>query len=341
MSINDNTAQRVKYENYDASAGDLGEYVVASTPSANSVTLTGATLEVNAFIDKVVKIVINGISEYCVIASNTADILVFDDTIKAGDVTGKTLQIMQTIAIKDVQLSGIYAFDIRLGNIAVLLPTSKVFNERRYIHVYIERFANGFSVPVVCRGIERQLGAKNGELVGAGEGVRLYPHQWLTPHWDVLQTFNIKRYGTGYWNANDDVVATSFTPITGALIGANITFDNFQRLVPIVKNGVSSLKYNSLFSRVMRVAVHTTIQKSGTTGEMTVALVKYTYATDTLAIVENRYAETLFAGGDGVASISFIAPVSMSFGDEIYVAAIKSGGTFSVLAKSSVDILEY
>lgn len=85
MSINDNTATKLKWQNHAAPGGNLGEYVIATHPTANSVTLTGAALEVNSMIDKVVCIALNGICEYLNVLSNTADTYLSQTAFAGGD----------------------------------------------------------------------------------------------------------------------------------------------------------------------------------------------------------------------------------------------------------------
>ena len=339
MSINDKSAPRLHFRDVTAPGGNLGQYVIATHPSANTVTLTGASLEVNEMFDKVVEIVLNGIAEYAIVASNTSDTLVFDDDLDAADVSGKTLTILHTIALRDEELDTIIAIDSSLGAIAGILPASSYYNQRKYAHLYIE-LSGDYICPLVCRGTDRQLGAKNGYIQFRGEGARLHAHMFGTPHWDIIQAYGIKRYATGYWDAADSITAVDFSNLVAAKVGANINTDYASRFVAIEEDGVQGIMYTSLIPNFFSGRINAIIEKTGAGSDASIGFAKYTKATDTLVLLDTRISSTVFGGGDGVQVIHVMAPIQFSFGDKLFVVASRATGVFTINAGSSVEVVE-
>lgn len=340
MSINDNTATKLKWQNHAAPGGNLGEYVIATHPTANSVTLTGAALEVNSMIDKVVCIALNGICEYLNVLSNTADTLVFDSDVEYVDPVGKTLTILPTLVLLEQQLDTIVALDTRLGQLAVLLPKSKVFNERRYAHIYIE-LSGDYICPIVCRSTDTQGGEKSGYLQYRLEGVRLHSHTWNVDHWDIIQVYNVRRYATGYWYDTDSITAANFVDVESALIGESIQTDSTSRFAAITRGTIQGIQYTSLIPRKFSCKLNAVIEKSGSLGEATIGFAKYNYATSTFTLIDTYLSQTAFAGGDGLQTVSVMAPVDMWFGDQLYIVASKTAGTLGITTGSSIEVSEF
>jgi hypothetical protein len=314
-----------------------------STGSATGGTLTTledttATWEPNQFADKGIRIKRNGGADYewAIILSNTATVLTFDDDLIFAPCPLCTYEIVDTLVLTSEQMPLIAALDLRDNNAAVILPNSTPENERKYCHVYIEMAVNGDkSAGVICRGTERQLGAKNGELLARGEGARLYAHQWITPHWDVLQVFNVKRFANGFFSINEPVASDIFIPV-----GANLDYDNIRRFIPYERGGINYLRYTSLFQREFVLKFSCTVNKSGGVGEMSISFAKRDGVTGVLTLLTTRQATTRFASGAGIADLIVEVPVLLKRNDEIVPIALRTSGTFAISAGSAVSVLE-
>ncbi|MGD9678086.1 MAG: hypothetical protein AB7V16_06950 [Vulcanibacillus sp.] len=339
-SIWDRDTGELQWQNIVSPSLNLGEYIVFSHPTPTTIILSGATLTPNEFVDSVIGITLNGICEYAVIKEHTEDTLILDDDLTHPDPVGKTLRILNTTVVTDIQLNTLIALNTTNGPMAILLPKSRNENERKFIHTYIE-VSGDYICPIVCRETDRQAGAKSGYLQYKYEGVRLHTHSWNVAHWDIIQVYGVKRYATGYWGANDSIVALNFSNIIAAKIGANIVTDSSSRFAPIVKDGVNGIQYISLLPRKFSCKLVLTVEKTGSTGEATIGFAKYDYSENTTILLDSRLGYTLFGGGDGLQSVSVIVPVDLNFGDELYVVASKTAGTLSVKAGSSLEVLEY
>jgi hypothetical protein len=319
----------------------IAPFVTSTVTSGtlNTLTDTTATWTVDQFKDKGVKIWRNGGADYewGIVLSNTADTLTFDDDLIFAPCELCGYQIVDTLVLRTQDMPLIAALNLADNNCAVILPNSVPLNERKYCHVYVEVAHNGTtSSAVICRGTERQLGAKYGELLTRGEGVRLYGHQWVIPHWDLLDTFNIKRFANGYFDANESVATTDYAPV-----GANLVYDKSRRFVKYDRSGINYVRYTSLFQREFLLKFSCTVTKTGTGGEMTIGFAKRDGITGVLTNLTTRIASTKFGGGDGIADIVVEVPVLLNRNDEIVPIAKRDAGTFAITAGSSVSIIEF
>jgi hypothetical protein len=327
---------------YKPPAGYLYEGAVTSG-TMTTMTDDTASWTVDEWKDKVIKITRNGDSDFenAVIFSNTATVLTFDDDLIFEPCALCNYKILHTYAIEDSQMDMILALDLRESECGVLLPTSTVENERKYVHVYIEKSLSDdtFIAPIICRGLDRQAGIKYGELISSSEGVRLHTHQWYQPHWDIIQTYNIKRFATGYWDADEAINSTTFVPI-----GVNLVYDNLRRFVPYDRDGIQWVRYRSLIEHFFMVSFIADISKAGGgVNEVEICALHRSGKTGVITLLDNRVTSTRFGAGEGKFIISGEVPVTLNRNDEVAPAIRKIGatGTFFVSAGSTLKIIQF
>jgi len=250
---------------YKPPLGYLYEGSVTSG-TINSLTDSSANWEIDEWVGKAIKIKKNGGSDFenGVILSNTTDTLTFDSNLIFEPCSLCAYQILHTYEIKKDELDIIVALNLEDSECAVVLPKSTPDIERRSAHIYIERSnGNNFTAPIICKKDDTMANVKYGELIYRTKGIRVYAHQWLSPHWDIIQTYNIKRFATGYWDADESITATTFTAF-----GANIVYDNLRRFIPYTRDDVAWIRYRSLIERPFMISFIADISKSGGGVEM-------------------------------------------------------------------------
>lgn len=331
-----NSAQ--KYINYKPENTNIYEGL-ANSGTITTLTDNTAIWEVDSLVDKVVCIVKDSICYYAVILSNTPTQLTFDDNLEIIPNSLTSFRILNTLVIDDSNMDLLVALDILDNECAVLLPLAVTAIERRYIHTYIETAINGFyRVPIICRGTDRQAGNKYGTLEHKGEGVKLQAHTWYSGHYDIIQTYNIKRYASGYFDTNESVTSTSWQ-IVGNI--GNLIYDNYKRFVEKEISGKNQLTYTSLLMRDFSVKFNANVIKTGAGGELEISIAVYDKETDTIIYLDDRVSTTLFGGGEGVRVISVTVPVELIKSDRVLLVSRITTGTFSIGAGSTVEIVEY
>lgn len=298
-----------------------------TSQTANSITDSTKSWEPDALIDAVVKLDSGVVSEYAIVLSNTADTLIFDDVLLNPAIS---YNVIDSIAISSEDMPCLVALDITNGCCAVILPESTPLNERSYIHSYIERAQDGlYKAPIMCRGTERQAGQKYGTLEHRFEGVRLYAHQWITPHWDIIQTYNIVRVGSTYWDAPQSGVAASWAPVLGmqSLLMKRFAVED------------SWLRYLSLLPRTFIATFSAHINKTGGVGELDIALAKRD-ADGVITFLDTIYTSTRFGAGIGIATLVVSTPVNLNYRESLIGVARTTGGTFSITEGSSLIVQE-
>jgi hypothetical protein len=333
-----NKGSGVKTINYVA-VPDLDSGNVVSATS-NSITDTSKSWTVDEWKDKLVRIAcsLTSIFTYGLVLSNTSDTLVFDDVLLNTPTPSCTFRIIDTIALSNIDPDTIVACDIRVNSTAVVLPRSIEANERKYVHAYNEMANNGdHSTIIMCRGTERQLGQKYGELNHKYEGVKLYTHTWLAPHWDVLQTYNIGRYADGNWVTDEAITTTAFAYLgdTGKLV-----YDPPKRFLPINVSGKQWLRYTSLIPRRFLVMLSVAIEKvGGGNSVVELAVAKRDFATGVVTNLTSRIGVSRLSVA-GQSTIAISIPVELSYGDEVILLGRRDSGTIIVQTGSGVDVIE-
>lgn len=305
------------------------------------ITDSSAAWQEDEFVDRVVKI-IHTDGTYCVgvVESNSEDTLYFDDDLLDAHTLGDGYSILDTVVVEASTQPTMVAINTQTNNAAcaVLLPASTPEFERSYVHAYIEKSNNGDHIcPVVCRGQDRQAGAKYGELIHQSEGVRLYQHQLGVPHWDIIQVYNVKRLATGYWSSNESVTSAVFAPIGSP---AAMQYDYKKRFISRIDAGVEWLVYTSLLERNFLLSFSCSVEKSGGVGELFVTFATKDGETGVITAHTERVGSTRFASGLGRETLFIEIPVTLKRGDSFVPMARISGGTFSLLAGSYVRATE-
>jgi hypothetical protein len=151
----------------------------------------------------------------------------------------------------------------------------------------------------------------------------------------------VRRYATGYWYDTDSITAANFVDVESALIGESIQTDSTSRFAAITRGTIQGIQYTSLIPRKFSCKLNAVIEKSGSLGEATIGFAKYNYATSTFTLIDTYLSQTAFAGGDGLQTVSVMAPVDMWFGDQLYIVASKTAGTLGITTGSSIEVSEF
>lgn len=294
----------------------------------------------NEWVDKIVKMEINGDMQYGAVLSNTSDTLTFDDNLIFEPCIGCAYTILDTLVIEPEDLGVIVALDLTSNTCGILLPKVNSSFERAYIHMYIERSPNGRVVPIMSRGTDRQLGVKYGTLEHITEGVRLYAHTYLTDHWDIIQTYNIKRLASEY--LNDDVILASNTTDWQLVLDEDKTeTQKLKRFVPVITEGVVWLRYVSLIPKDFFISgVVQAFKGSGGAGELYVTLRIKDGITGLDTDYDERDIYTRFGGGEGAQHLAVNIPINLKRNDQITLVARRTAQTFTMGAGTSIDIQE-
>lgn len=331
----------VRHINHSPKAPE--ETGLVSSGTINSFTVTGSTWVPGAHKNKVVKIFKDAGVDFCfgLVYSNTEDTIVFDDDLLTIPCSSCEYSILDTLIIEEKELPNIVAIDIRNHSTAVVLPEVTSEIERYSIHCYIERGdSNINSCAIIGRKTDYQLGAKCGTLDYIGEAVTLYAHTWdledssvIHPHWDIVNTYNIQRGGFGWFIENEPANTTVYTPI-----GSKVDYDIVRRFTPITRTDINYLRYTSLLTKIFTVSIDLTIEKTGATGDISFSIAKR--KTDGTLEISDRVVDSEFGGATGIQSISLTTPVELNRNEELVIVSKKTGGTFNVLAGSSINITQ-
>jgi hypothetical protein len=304
--------------------------------TSNSITDNLANWEIDEFKNKVVKICYNDINFYAVVESNTSDTLIFDDLLEQEPELNNNYCILHTLDTAETGLNIIVAVVNVIGESAILLQKSTIENERQYLHAYIERIENNNYCCIMSRKLDRQFGSKYSVLEGLQEGIRVYAHQLQVPHWDIIQTINIKRFFNGYFDTANAINTTEYTAT-----GLNITKNNSKRFFMKELTNVKRFLYTDLVQRDFNLNLTATIEKTGGGGgECTVTFAIYRDKTEIIEILENSEQTTRFAGGAGFLNIVVNAVTQLNKNDYIYIVTKRDSGVFFIAAGSTITINE-
>jgi hypothetical protein len=329
----------LNFDDWDVPAGVILESAVTS---GTDTTLTDTTQNwgINQWKDHIVKIYKNGGADFQfgVVLSNTANTLTFDDNLIGAPCNLCMYKIIHTYIIPPERLPFILAVDNRNGEGGVILPKVTPDIERRYVHVYMERTVGDTEVPIISRTTDRQGGVKYGVLEDRNEGVRLYTHQWQSEHWDIISTYNIKRFTTAYWLNDTNVPATNnvfhiVSPV------ANVTTDFYKRFRPVERDGNIWWRYTSLIPQYFYMIFTANISKTGGVGDAQITWRKR-HADGTIEDLDTRSSGTRFGAGAGENTITVEVPVLLSRNDEVTPILAKTG-TFVVEQGSYIKIIQF
>lgn len=329
----------IKVINYTVPAGDLDSGNVSSGTLTTLVDTT-KSWDINEWVDKVVKITctLTSVFQYGLVLSNTATTLTFDKNLFNAPQSTCVYRIIPTMILDKLDLDTIIAVDNRLNDCGIVLPPSDDAVERKYVHAYNELSENGtHSTIMMCRDGDRQLGAPYGELNHRYEGVRLHVHTWGTPHYDVLQVFNVKRFASSYWSVDESIPTTTFAYIgdTGKLIN-----DKAKRFLAVDVSGKQWLRYTSLVPSDFNLRFNASLLKSdGGSSTIEISFAKRDGETGIVTDLTERIgAARLSVAGEATAVVEI--PVSLKRNDEIIAIARRTAGTIVLQAGSSIDITE-
>lgn len=334
-----NEGAGVKTINYTVPSDDLDSGNVSSG-TETTLTDSAKTWEVNEWVDKVVKIEcsLTSVFQYGLVLSNTEDTLTFDKELLNTPQATCTYRIIPTLIVDKLDMDTIIAVDNRLNDCGIVLPPSDSAVERKYVHAYNELSDNGTHQTIMmCRDGDRQLGVPYGELNHRYEGVRLHVHTWGTPHYDVLQVFNVKRFASSYWDVDEPISSASFVYMggTGKLIN-----DKAKRFLAVDVSGKQWLRYTSLVPSDFNLRFNASLLKTDVGNSVVdISFAKKDGITGVVTELTERIGVArLSVAGELTAVVEI--PVSLKRNDEIIAIARRSAGTVKLQAGSSIDIAE-
>lgn len=304
--------------------------------SATSKTITDDTKdwEVDSLVGKVVRIDLDDENfDFGIIESNTSDTLTLDCDCYS-DLSG-TYRILDTFTVDKMET--MIALDITDNCCAVVMPKSTAEIERLKAHIYIEKAVNGDeAVPIIFRNADRGLGVKYLTLEHRFEGVLLYAHMWIEPHWDILSVFNVKRTASAYITSSSPVNSTTYQVIIN---DGTFTLDFAKRFVKVIRDGKLWLKYVSRVSTDFIVGGDFTAEKTdGGSGTANFTIRKKEFATGDVTD-SGRVASARFSK-DEIVTVSKTGYISLAYGDEITLVANRTVGNINLLAGSGIVIRE-
>jgi len=283
---------------------------------------------------KVVCIKLNG-STLCVICeSNTDTVINFDEEVVETISAGMEFKILDTINLTKTDVSVVVAGDTTNYSGGVVLPKVEEDIVRRNIIIYIEKGEN--PLEIVCTEGDRLRGVKYAVLESAYESVLLSPHMYLTNHFDVFNTYNIKRYAVAKTDDDVELASETYVPIND-----HFQFLKGRRFVNHEISGQNFLESTSVITSDYEFTGSLKIEKStGGAGELT-ATIRVIKANDDVVDYEDFEVTTRFASGSGAQNLIVTVPVTLSKGDKIGLIAKRTSGTFEVVSGSLISIKEY
>ena len=286
----------------------------------------------NEFVDKILRIWYNGISDYVLIFGNSNDTITSDCDFHFDPTIADGYEILSTYEI-DVD-NNLVAVDLRENSCAILLSKVTEDNERKWINPYIEKHANNNKCVVMTRCGDLILGQRWGTLDFFGEGVRLYAHTFLTTHWDFIQQFNIKRFGTFFFSDDIEITQTDF-----AVVCEGLTKEDSRRFVLYEEGNECYIVYTSLFPTTCMATINLHIEKVGGPAaemEFTIRIIRDGNIID----FTDKIATTRFGSSVGRFTATLRIPIKIQYRDKLSLIAKKTGQTFFVESGSTFDIYE-
>ena len=293
----------------------------------------------NQFAGKVFKLFKNGGSDfqYGICTTNTETTVNFDSEFIVAPCDGCQYEEIDTLELNTEDLPLILALNVMDNKTAIVLPESTVENERKYAHIYVELGNGANNAVVIARGADRIFGVKYFTLDFRTEGVRLYPHMWVTPHFDIVQTYNIKRLATAYFDNDESFASTDWVEV--GQVG-NLVYDNLKRFADIDREGIQYIRYTSLFERDFIGSWQIVVAKTGGVGEASFALGKREAGSEEITVLETRIASTRFGSGEGLQTVDLRTPLILNRNDEVVLLAKRTAANFTIKEGTNFDIQE-
>ncbi|MFW6219677.1 MAG: hypothetical protein ACOC33_02410 [bacterium] len=330
----------INHYHYDPPEGYLYEGLVSS---GTNTTLTDldANWDSDIFVDKIVRIIKNGDTDYIytLVQNNDNNTLYFDSNLEFDPCSECGYEILHTLLVDE--LSNYISVNSGQNNCGIVLPSITEDNDRKFIYIQIED-GNGNIVPIVSRNDDTILGFKYATLEGVYETVEIFSHFTQNSHWDVINTYNIKRYVTGYLSNNSESV-TEVSP-DWQFIGeiGNLQLDNLKRFVEHDVDGINWIRYTSLVSSLFLCEFNAIIDKSGGgPSEISISIAKKEYSTGNI-IYSDRISTTRYRSGEGVGDLFVSIPIRLTRGDEISLVVRKTiqQDVFTILQGSTLSITQ-
>ena len=322
---------KTKSDNYEPTMPyDTG---TSTSGTTNSLTDTTKTWNINEFVDKVVFIQDVG---YYIIESNTIDTLTFDDNDIVPIEAGAEYTILDAIVLDKNLYPVVVAINLEDHDCAVILPDVDANIERKPVHIYVEKSLNGnHQCAVIARGANRFLNRKWTTLDHRYEGVQLLAHTYLMNHWDIVNSYNIKRFAVGKFDVDVDVDSTDYIEIN-----QNVVDLKNKRFELVDVSGQKVFCYRSAIPTDFEINANLNITKTGAhAGELT-ATIRVKHLDETFDDYTDFEATTRFGGGEGKSTLNFSVPVELRFRDKIYIMAKRTSQTFIVESGSTLFINE-
>ncbi|KAF5080363.1 hypothetical protein DSECCO2_120050 [anaerobic digester metagenome] len=334
-AIDDKIAESINSIEYKGVAGSDAIDIVSAT--VNTITVEDDTFEVNEHAGKCVMVnYANNDYRFALIKSNTTEVLTLDEDLPA--IPSLTIKIYPVYYLTDDMLDLLLSIDASVDRAIIALPKATLINDRHFVHAYV-RVAKTIPVAniIICQNGDTINGEKYAELYDVSEGVRLHSHVFNNQtHWDVIQTYNIRRFAAGYWDASVSVPTTEYDHISNN----HLLYDLNKRFVSYELNDNIWLRYTSLLTKTFVVSINAILTKTAGAGDCKIALGIMRAGETVMEILDEREAITRFGDTTGTTMVSTQIPVILNYGDELVPIGYAVDGTFTIDAGSNLNILE-
>jgi hypothetical protein len=323
--------------NYDYEPTQTIEAGTVTSSLSNSITDSSKNWTENQFTDMVVRLVAPSLEEdYCIIASNTSNTLVFDCNKEGWNF--QSFVILETFLVEN--MSSTISFDIRNYDCALILPLVETVDNRKELYVYNELANNGsHKLVVIARNVDRIRGNKFITLDHKYEGVMLASHYRGLEHWDLLFVENVKRYVS--FGVDVPITISNNASYVNILASSSISTLAAKRFIERDIGGIKWYKYKSIVSNEFLCSGTLSINK--TTGgfsviDITIRVKRFsdgqTYDFD------NERSVSRFSNGQ-ILTIPIHIPFMIESNDEITIVAKNSDGDVLLDVGSVLTIREY
>ena len=334
VGTNTSAVKNLEYKSVDiATTADIYTGTATSNTST-TMTDSTATWEVDEWADKVVKLTsTTDADDYCLILSNTSDTLTFDCE---NDVfTVETYNVLETYYADKPQ--SIYAFDIRNAYGAIVMPSAIDRIERSRYKIYNEMANNvDYKAVVMFRGADRARGSKYFTLDHKHEGADLYVHYFGTPHYDILNIEEVKRYASVMVNTDLSIASTTYAPI---LTFASINNLDAKRFKAKDRSGIYWLKFKSIIATKMLLQGSLSIEKEGG-GVPSVVEISVRLNRDGTIIDLTDSATVVRLPVNDIKAVPLLIYLDLQKDDELTIIAKRDSGAISLLTGSTFTLLE-
>lgn len=335
-AIDDKIAESINSIEYKGVAGSNAINIVSAT--INTITVADDTFEVNEHAGKCVMVnYANNDYRFALIKSNTTEVLTLDEDLPA--IPSLTIKIYPVYYLTDDMLDLLLSIDASVDRAIIALPKATTLNDRHFVHAYVRvNKTTPLANIIICQNGDTINGEKYAELYDVGEGVRLHAHVLNNEtHWDVIQTYNIRRFAAGYWTGTKSIPTVAY----GAIAGRYLDYDMSKRFVYYTDtNNQVQLRYTSLLTKTFIVNINAILTKTAGTGDCNITIGVMRAGATELEILSDRAAVTRFSETTGTMMVSTQIPVTLNYGDELVPVGYTEEGTFIIDAGSNLTILE-